>query len=324
MSDPPSPPPPQTGDDPAAPSPRAGEDLATTDDTLLGGRVRYRQPARGYRVGLEAPLLAAFALPARHKPPRALVDLAAGPGAVALCLAQRLPEARLLLVERDPFHAALALENLGQNGHEGRSEVFQRDAHRSEEALGRGVAELVVSNPPWFDRGGGQPSAQGETREASRGLESQGFVPFCRTARQLMGRGGRFCMAAPASALVAVLAALAEAGLVAKRIRWLHARSTAPAQVFFVDARVGRPGGLVVEAPWSVRDEGEDYTPEIQALLWGHPLASASAVGCGCGLRLRTAASAGGEGHSSSAGGEGHSSSSRAPTLAGSGWPRRR
>ncbi|MCU0659458.1 MAG: methyltransferase [Polyangiaceae bacterium] len=241
----------------------------STEDALLGGRIRYVQPAQGYRVSLEAPLLAAFAMPPGRRPPRTLVDLASGPGAVALCLAHRLPRARLLLVERDALHAHLARENLALNGHEGRGQVLERDALRCEEELGRGVAELVVSNPPWFDRSGGQQEAAGATREASRGLDERGFTPFCRTARQLLGRGGRFCMTAPAAALPAVLQALDETGLVPKRLRWLHPRATAPAHAFFIEAQAARPGGLVVEAPWSARGEGEDYTAELRALLWG-------------------------------------------------------
>jgi tRNA1(Val) A37 N6-methylase TrmN6 len=240
-----------------------------TEDALLGGRIRYRQPARGYRVSLEAPLLSAFALPPGRRPARVVIDLASGPGAVGLCLAFRLPRARLLLVERDATHATLARENLALNGLDGRGEVHEGDARRCEEVLGRGIADLVVSNPPWFDRTGAQPEALGTTREASRGLDEQGFVPFCRTARQLLGRGGRFCMTAPASALAAALAALEEAGLVAKRLRWLHARSGAPAQGFFVEALAGKPGGLVVEAPWCVRGSGEEYIPEVRTLLWG-------------------------------------------------------
>ncbi|RYE85310.1 MAG: hypothetical protein EOO75_17105 [Myxococcales bacterium] len=133
----------------------APDERATTDDALLGGQVRYRQPARGYRVGLEAPLLAAFALPPGRRPPRAIVDLAAGPGAVGLCLGWWRPSARLTLVERDPWHAELARHNVASNALGERSQVIEGDAADCDTRLGRGVADLVVSNPPWFVRGAG-------------------------------------------------------------------------------------------------------------------------------------------------------------------------
>lgn len=246
---------------------------ATTDDALLGGQVAYRQPARGYRVGLEAPLLAAFALPPGRRRPRTVVDLGAGPGAVALCLGWHLPTANLTLVERDPLHAALARHNVARNALGARAQVHEGDASGCDQALGRGVADLVVSNPPWFDRGGGQPTAHGATREAARGLAGDGFDPFCRSARQLLGRGGRFCLTAPPAALPALLASLAAASLVPKRLRWLHPREGEAATGFFIEALAARPGGLVVEAPWFVRGAGEAYTDTMRGLLWPERLA---------------------------------------------------
>ena len=35
--------------------------LAVSDDSLLGGRVRFRQPEHGYRVNVDSLLLAQFA-----------------------------------------------------------------------------------------------------------------------------------------------------------------------------------------------------------------------------------------------------------------------
>lgn len=244
-------------------------DPELTHDTLLGGRVRYTQPARGYRVGLEAPLLAAFSHVEGRKPPRLVIDLASGPGAVALCLAQALPHARLVLVEKAPLHADLARRNLTDNALDDRAEVLCADASEADTSLGRGVADLVVSNPPWYPRDGGQPEAQGAVREGARGLGPAGFAPFCQAARQLLGRGGRFCLTAPASSLAALLVEMRTAGLEPKRLRLLHPRLSEEANAVFVEAQSAKPGGLRVEPPWAVRGEGDAYTDEMKRLLWG-------------------------------------------------------
>jgi tRNA1(Val) A37 N6-methylase TrmN6 len=60
----------------------------TTEDFLLGGRVRLEQPAVGLRAAIDAVLLAA-AIPARA--PEAVLELGCGTGAALLCLAARLP-----------------------------------------------------------------------------------------------------------------------------------------------------------------------------------------------------------------------------------------
>ena len=64
-----------------------GPQPAMTDDAVLGGRLRLRQPRRGHRVGHDAILLAA-ATDARAGD-RA-VELGAGVGAAGLALARRV------------------------------------------------------------------------------------------------------------------------------------------------------------------------------------------------------------------------------------------
>src|SRR5215831_151055 len=85
----------------------------TTEDALLGGRVRLLQPERGYRVAVDAVLLAA-AVEARAG--QRVLDLGAGVGAVGLCLAARAPDCRIVGIELQPALAALAQRNAALNG----------------------------------------------------------------------------------------------------------------------------------------------------------------------------------------------------------------
>src|SRR5262245_10844405 len=84
-----------------------------TEDSVLDGRLRLRQPSRGHRVGHDAILLAA-AVPARDG--ELVVDLGAGVGAAGLALAARVGGIKLTLVELAPELAALAAENARLNG----------------------------------------------------------------------------------------------------------------------------------------------------------------------------------------------------------------
>ena len=61
--------------------------LATSEDAVLGGRLRLRQPLKGHRVGHDAILLAAAT---GGRSGEHAADLGAGVGAAGLALAARV------------------------------------------------------------------------------------------------------------------------------------------------------------------------------------------------------------------------------------------
>src|SRR3954465_4114456 len=94
---------------------------APTENALLGGRIRLLQPPRGYRVAVDAVLLAA-AIDAA--PGDRVLDLGAGVGAVGLCLAARVPGCAIVGIELQPGLAALAVRNAALNGAESRIQTI--------------------------------------------------------------------------------------------------------------------------------------------------------------------------------------------------------
>lgn len=84
----------------------------TTDGTLLAGRVSYRQPAAGFRSGIE-PVLLAASVPAR--PGERVLEAGTGAGAALLCLAARVPDCAVTGVEIDDALARLAAANAAEN-----------------------------------------------------------------------------------------------------------------------------------------------------------------------------------------------------------------
>lgn len=246
--------------------------IETTRDALLGGRIHYEQPSRGYRVGLEAPLLARFATTARAKPFRSVVDLGAGPGAVMLCLLFTGWAAHGTAVEIDRAHAALAIANAAHN-------ALSLDVICADVAQVSGIAgDLVIMNPPWFEPTAGAVASD-PTRGGARAFVRGTLQGFIAAARRALAPRGRAVLSMPAARLVDTVDALARTGLHAKRMRFVHPRAGGEADVVFVEAKPGRAGGLVVERPLFVRAAGEDYTPEARETLftaaWGRGAAAA-------------------------------------------------
>ena len=234
-----------------------------TEDALLDGKVRLTQPAEGYRVNVDALLVAAFA---RRGPAAKLaVDLGSGVGAIGLVLHAVGGASFVALVEREEVLVELARQNLRRAG--ARGEVYRLDlaSDRLPPAL-RQRADLVVCNPPYFARGASRHQKHPLTRAARTGE----LAPFVdAAARALAGTRGRAVFAYPAGALAELFRAADAAGLVAKRLRLVHAREDEPARLALVELRRAKPGGLVVESPLVEWSGPRSRTPELEAILNG-------------------------------------------------------
>lgn len=125
-----------------------------TEDALLGGRLRLLQRRRGYRVAIDAVLLAAAVRPASGE---RVLDLGAGIGSVGLCLAKRTPGCTVVGVELQPALAQLAERNAARNGLADRVRTIVHDlAHPLPPALSQ--FDHVVTNPPYLSAAVADPS----------------------------------------------------------------------------------------------------------------------------------------------------------------------
>lgn len=148
--------------------PRESAAGSKTEDRLLNGAVRLRQPAAGYRVAID-PVLLAAAVPA--KPGELALDLGCGVGAAALCLLARVPSATLHGLEKDAELAELALGNAALNGVADRFQVHQGDVLAPPDALAPSGFDHVFCNPPFL--AAGAASASPEPTRAAANVEGE-------------------------------------------------------------------------------------------------------------------------------------------------------
>lgn len=196
------------------------------------------QPERGYRFNADSIHLVHFAATGRAVD--ALCDLGAGCGVIGLSLLALGAAKRGTFVELDAEQAARCERNLRENGLAG--DVVHADVEGLDATAPCG---LVVCNPPYFAPDEGRPSPDPDRTRARFG----GIERFTSAAARACGPRGRACFVYPAGTSMRLLAALRGSGLEPKRMRWIHPRAEAPARLLLVEARAGRPGGLVVESP---------------------------------------------------------------------------
>jgi tRNA1(Val) A37 N6-methylase TrmN6 len=125
-----------------------------TEDRLLDGRVRLRQPAEGYRAAID-PVLLAAAVPAR--PGDLALDMGCGAGAAMLCLGAR-SLCRVVGFDLQRDLVRLAGDNIVLNELSARLSVMQGDVARPPTRLEPGAYDHVMANPPYLEAAAATPS----------------------------------------------------------------------------------------------------------------------------------------------------------------------
>ena len=248
----------------------------TTEDAVLGGRLKLRQPRKGHRVGHDAILLAAAtgARDGEHA-----VDLGAGVGGAGLALAARVPALTLTMIEIDAGLGALAKDNAELNAMGPRVRVLVCDAGKSDALASAGLAagsiDRVLMNPPFNDERRQNVSPDPRRRLAHAG--GPDLLPrWIGAAGWLLKPQGSLTLIWRAEALQDVIAALTPAfGGIA--VLPVYPRANAPAIRVLVRALKDGTGALR-EYPGLVLNDGNNRPSDAAeaVLRGGEPLALAS------------------------------------------------
>jgi tRNA1(Val) A37 N6-methylase TrmN6 len=238
-----------------------------TEDAVLGGRLRLKQPRRGHRVGHDAILLAA-ACPAGAGD--AVVDLGAGVGAAGLALATRVGGTAVTLVEIDADLAALAAENAQRNGLAARVRTVVLDVGAPARAFataGLGLESFarVLMNPPFNDSARHRLSPDARRRLAHAAPRAA-LVAWIKTAARLLRPRGTLSLVWRPDGLFDVLTAL-EPGFGAITLLPVHPKPGEAAIRVLVRAVKASRAPLTVLPGLVLNDPSGRPTEEAEAVL---------------------------------------------------------
>jgi tRNA1(Val) A37 N6-methylase TrmN6 len=233
----------------------------TTEDTLLNGRVRLRQPLQGLRAGLDAVLLAA-SIPAR--PGQTVLEGGCGTGAVFLCLLARVPDLHIIAIERDPDLADLARHNAEQNGVAARVTILTGDIADATLLRTHPRPHHACANPPYWPGGTTPPTRlRANATHAGTGPLLEDWATALATP--LMHKG-TLTFVLPAGRFSEAATALRDARCGGVSLLPLWPRAGQPARRILIQARRGtrQPDHL---HPGLALHDGPAWTPEATAIL---------------------------------------------------------
>jgi len=244
---------------------------AVTEDAFLGGALRILQPKHGYRAGGDAVLLAASAAGRAGRRERVL-DVGAGVGVVGLAVAHRIPDAEVVLVERDPRLVELARANIERNGLSGRVSVVDADVELPLSghpvlAAHAGSFDHVLANPPYHTEGRGTAAAD-TTKAAANAMAEDSLGRWLRFLAAMARPTGSAAVIHKAEALAALLAAC-EGRFGALRVLPIHPRRDAAAIRVIVRGSKGTRAPLALLPPLILHGDDHGFRPDIDRMLRG-------------------------------------------------------
>ncbi len=239
---------------------------------LLRRGYRIIQKKSGFRFGIDAVLLAWFA--GEVKDNDCAVDLGSGTGVIPLLMDARNGRGQYVGLEIDPGMTEMASRSALMNGCEDRVRFSEGDLRDASERFGKGIFDIVTSNPPYWKAGTGKLSPD-PMKAAARHEVLCTLEDVVREASALLKDGGRFYMVHRAERRAEILTLLPFYGLMPLKLLPVCPSPGKEANLLLVSAEktartesttapeTVRAGNIGEESPLFVYDEQGNYTEEI-------------------------------------------------------------
>ena len=233
--------------------------LETTFDDVLFGSVKMIQPLSGPRVNMDTVLLSAWVKVRSGM--REILEAGCATGAISLILAQRHRVVNVTGVDIQPELIRIARLNAENNNLSDRVKFIAGDL-RDKNLLPPGIFDAVVMNPPYSSLMAGRESPD-DSRTTARLEVSCTPDDVAELSRRVLKSRGRLFTIFTSQRLDSFLSSMRNHRMIPKRLRPVYPRMNYNSGVFLSECVKDGGEGMNILPPLFVRDESNNYTPEI-------------------------------------------------------------
>lgn len=233
-----------------------------TDDAFLGGGLQVLQPAQEYRAAMDAVLLAA-AIPVQ--PGESVLDMGTGVGVVSMCIARRVPGARLTGLEIQTDLVELARQNIERNKLND-IEILEGDVRDAPRSLLRNSFDFVCTNPPYYGIEEGHVPPSESKRRSHTHAGDAALAGWIKASVKFVKPLGRFTIVFPADGMAEVLSVMGEQ-LGDLTIFPFWPRSGQSAKRVIITGRKGASGPVHLRQGLTLHAPPERYSKEAEDVL---------------------------------------------------------
>lgn len=231
------------------------------DDLQYKG-LRLIQKKEGFCFGVDAVLAANFA---DVKEGANVIDLGTGTGIIPILIAGKTRAKSIVGLEIQEEMVLMARRSVAMNNLEDRVSIVCGDIKKSVELFGKARFDVVVTNPPYMNCGGGLLN-KSDTLTVSRHEILCTLEDVVSAAGSLLAPGGQFVMVHRPDRLADIIWFMRKYSVEPKYMRFVHPSPYKKANLVLVKgARQGRPQLKMLD-PLYVYDEKGKFSKEINEI----------------------------------------------------------
>jgi len=235
-------------------------------DEIGFGGLRLIQDPGQFCYGVDAVLLADFC---RAKETDQVCELGSGNGAVSLILYAKYHPVFITGAELQEGPYRLAVESAELNGLSERIRFINTDILGLADHIEACTMDLVVSNPPYIEKGRGMTGSE-TAQTLARHESTASLQDFVSESARMLKSGGRLCLVHRPLRLADIFEASRRAGLEPKRIVPVAPKLGEASNIILVECIKGAGKGLTFMPQIVIREQDGSFTSEVSRIYTEH------------------------------------------------------